>query len=73
MPKFVKLAQKFNAIPEFWALRLVENTKIGREFEKYSIIDKNHKKHKDFIKMINKPIFKSENIRLYPEIKELIK
>ncbi len=72
MPKFVKLAQKHNAIAEFWALRPVEDTKIGREFEKYSIVNKNHKKHKSFLKVIKNPIFKNNNVHLYPEIKELL-
>lgn len=72
MPKFVKLARKYNAIAEFWALRKVETTKIGREFDKYSIINKNHKKHKSFLKIINNPIFNSENVHLYPEIKAFL-
>ncbi len=72
MPKFVKLAERHNAIAEFWALRPVENTKIGREFEKYAIVNEKHKKHKSFLKVINNPIFKSENVHLYPEIQALI-
>lgn len=73
MIKFVKLATKLNATAEFWALRLVESTKIGENFDKYSIINKNHKSHKDFLKIINNPIFKRENVILYPEIKTLLK
>lgn len=71
MEKFVKLAKKYNAVAEFWALRYVENTKIGQNFEKYSLLNKNHKHHKDLVKILKKPIFESENVMLYPELKEL--
>lgn len=70
MPNFVKLAQKFNAIAEFWALRENDTTEIGKNFEKYSIINPTNKKHKDFLKILNKPIFDNENVILYPEIKQ---
>ncbi len=73
MIKFAKLATKLNATAEFWALRLVEATKIGKNFDKYSVINKNHKKHSDFIKILNNPIFRKENVILYPEIKTLLK
>ena len=71
MPKFVKLAKKYNATAEFWALRKTENTEIGKNFDKYSLINKNHKKHKDFIKMLKNKIFDEDNVILYPELKEL--
>lgn len=71
MEEFVKLAKKYNAVAEFWALRYVENTKIGQNFEEYSLLNKNHKHHKDLVKILKKPIFDSENVMLYPELKEL--
>ena len=73
MLKFIKLAQKHNAIAEFWALRENKDTFIGRNFEKYSIINPLHKKHKDLINILKKKEFTQENIILYPELKKLIK
>ena len=71
MPKFVKLAKKFNAIAEFWALRENDVTEIGKNFKKYSIINPEHKKHKNFIKLLNNPIFDDKDVILYPELKQL--
>ena len=72
MEKFVKLAQESNAIAEFWALRYVENTEIGRHFKEHSIVDTDHKLHGEFVEMLKNPIFRSENVILYPELKNLI-
>lgn len=71
MPKFVELAKKSNAIAEFWALRKMENTKLGRDFEKHSLTNPHHKHHKDLIKILKSPIFDSDNVILFPELKEL--
>ena len=70
--KFAKMAGKYNATAEFWALREVKETKIGQNFEKHSIISKEHKKHKELIKILKNPILKKENIILYPELKQLM-
>lgn len=72
MVKFAKLAKKYNATAEFWALRLVETTKIGQDYDNYSVINTSHKKHKDFIKVLRNPVFESENVILYPELKALL-
>ena len=72
MPNFAKLAEKNNAVAEFWALRKTDNTELGKNYEKYSIINKNHKYHKDFMNILKNPIFQKENIILYPELKELL-
>ncbi|MBQ9246840.1 radical SAM protein [bacterium] len=72
MPNFVKLAKKNNAIAEFWALRKTDNTELGNNFDKYSLLNENNKYHKDLIKLLNKPIFQDESVILYPELKELI-
>ncbi len=71
MEKFVKLASDNNAVAEFWALRKTDNTEIGRNYEKYSILNESHKEFKDLIKILKKPIFESENVILYPELKEI--
>ena len=71
MEKFVELAKKHNAVAEFWALRQIENTQIGRNFEKYSLLNSNHKNYKHFLKILKKPIFESENVILYPELQKL--
>ncbi len=72
MEKFARMAEKYNAQAEFWALRLVPNTKIGADFDKYSIVNKNHKDFKNLVKMLNKPVFKNKNVILYPELKAVI-
>lgn len=72
MEKFAKLAKNYNATAEFWALRRVENTEIGKNFNKHSLINKEHKHNKDLIKILKKPIFKSKNVILYPELLKLI-
>ncbi len=72
MPAFVKLAKKYNAIAEFWALRLVENTHIGKHFDEYSVLNPNHKEYNKFVRLINQPLFKDTNVILYPELQKLI-
>ena len=71
MEKFAELAQKHNAAAEFWALRYVQNTELGRDFDKHSIINKNHKCYKELAKILKKPVFGSGNVILYPELKEI--
>ncbi len=71
MEKFAKLALKYNAQAEFWALRKTNNTEVCTNYEKYSVVNKNHKHHKKLLKILENPIFDNENIILYPELKEL--
>lgn len=71
MPAFVRLAQKYNANAEFWALMEIPSTKVGQNFTKYSIVNPQHKDHKKLIKVLNDPIFNSENVIIYPELKKL--
>ena len=73
MPKFVKLASKYNANAEFWALRENNVTKIGKDFDKYSLLNPMHKHHKDLIKILQNPIFERDNVTLFPELKDLRK
>ena len=40
--------------------------------DKYSIINENHKYHKNLIKILKDPILQSENVVLYPVLKQLI-
>ncbi len=72
IPKFVKLAKKYNAKAEFWALMKNDFNEIGRNFDKYSIINENHKYHKNLIKILKDPILQSENVVLYPVLNQLI-
>ena len=71
MPAFVKLAKKYNATAEFWALRENDVCEVGKNFINYSLISKTHKHHKKLIKILKKTIFKGENVILYPELKNL--
>ena len=66
MKKFIGFAKKFNAVPEFWALRENNCTQVGKNFEKYSLINP------ELIKILNSKEFKDENVVLYPELKKLI-
>ena len=70
MIKFIEMAEKFGAIAEFWALR---NTELDKNFKKFSIINPDHKEHKKLIKLLENPLFNSDRVKLYPEIKELSK
>ncbi len=72
MPQFVKLAKKNNATAEFWALRKSEAA-ICRDFEKYSIINPEHKNHRELINILKDPIFDEDNVILYPELNSLRK
>lgn len=72
MPSFIKLAKKYNAQAEFWALRPNNACEVGKNFDKYSIINPKHKYHKNLIKILHNPIFNGENVILYPELKNLI-
>ena len=49
----------------------MKETKIGQNFKNHSIINKEHKKHKELIKILKNPIFKNNNVILYPELKAL--
>ncbi len=73
MEKFVKLAKKNNATAEFWALRKTQDTQIAQNFEKHSLTNIKHKKHKDFVNILNKSVFKDSCVILYPELKQLVK
>lgn len=73
MPKFVKLAKKYGAIAEFWALRENDTTQICKEFKKHSVIDSDNKHHKQLIKILNSEIFNDKDVILYPELKKLKK
>ena len=61
MPKFVKMAQKFGAVPSFWRFRqwksdtfcASEMNKSG-EYEKYTVWEKDHKDYKNFLKVMKK-------------------
>lgn len=72
MPGFVKLAKKYNASAEFWALRK-SNTALCKNFEKYSIMNPEHKKHKELVNILKKPVFDEKNAILYPELSSLRK
>ncbi len=73
MLKFIDLAKNNNAIAEFWALRKNDVTEVGKNFDKFSIINANHKHHKDLINILNNPAFDSDNVVLFPELKILRK
>ena len=72
MPDFVKLAKENNAKVEFWALRLNENTQIGQKFDDYSVINPKHKEHNQLIEILKQPIFQDRDVKLYPELMQLI-
>lgn len=71
MIDFVKLAKKNNAVACFWGLREVERTKINNNFKKHSIVNSENKHNKNLIKILKNSIFDSDNVELYPELKEL--
>lgn len=71
MTKFVKLAEKYGAIAEFWSLKENNVTEIGRNFAKHSIIEENNKHYKKLCKILKSNIFESPNVILYPELRRI--
>ena len=55
MPRFVKMAQKFGATPVFWRFRKWDNaSEMNRNYEKYTVWEKDHKDYKKFLKVMKK-------------------
>ena len=55
MPRFVKMAQKFGATPVFWRFRKWNNaSEMNRNYEKYTVWEKDHKDYKKFLKVMKK-------------------
>lgn len=55
MPKFVKMAKKFGIIPSFWRFRKWgDGTEMSRNYEKYTVWEKDHKDYKKFLKVFKK-------------------
>lgn len=71
MPKFIKLTEKLGATAEFWALRENNNTQIGRDYNKHSIIANTNKHYNKLVKILESDIFDKKNVILYPELKRL--
>lgn len=70
MENFVHLAEKLGAEPQFWAYRM-NDTEIGRNYEKYAIFEKNHPKYEKLKKILKSKTFDKNNIILYPELKAI--
>ena len=72
MPDFAKMAAKYNSKAVFWGLRVTEKTKLGDNFDKYSVTNPGNKYHQDFLEVLKNPVFKelSDCIEIYPDIKK---
>ena len=70
MPKFIELAEELGAEAQFWAYRK-NDTEIGRNYEKYSIIEPSHPLNKVLVNMLKQDIFNKPNVILYPELQAL--
>ena len=70
MTKFIELAEELGAEAQFWAYRK-NDTEIGRNYEKYSIIEPSHPLNKDLVNMLKQDIFNKPNVILYPELQAL--
>lgn len=71
MPAFAELAKDLGAQAQFWAYRK-NDTEIGRNYDKYAIVEKTHPLHKNLVKILQKDIFKSDDIVLFPEIQSIL-
>jgi len=72
MPEFAKMAAKYNSKAVFWGLRVTARTKLGDNFDEYSVTNPNNKYHQDFLEVLKNPVFKelSDCIEIYPDIKK---
>lgn len=58
---FVKLVNKLKIVGQLRELMdWGDVSRMCRNFDQYNIVDKNHPKHEDFVKLLNDPIFDSE-------------
>ena len=69
MIDFAKMAKKYNANVTF--LNLLKNSDSEREYNNLNVIDCNHKKHNDFVKLLKNPIFKEPHIIINQELLNL--
>lgn len=72
MPLFAELAKKYGATVDFWGFRTNE-TKMGREYTKYSVIEPEHEEHQNLLEVLKNPIFDDLSINLYSELSSLRK
>ena len=70
MPDFVKLAQRFGAVPCFWEFRK-ENCSYENKDNHY-IENPNHPLHQDFLKVLRNPILLTYKKNISPQILDLI-
>ena len=74
MPKFVKMAKKFGAIPSFWRFRswkddlVCENRSNNSNYEKYTVWEKDHKDYKKFLKVLKKLKGMNTEIRFWDSL-----
>ncbi len=66
MVDFAKMAKKYGANVTF--LNLLENEDTKEKFEELNVINPNHKKHNDFIKVLQNPIFREPFIIINQEL-----
>lgn len=66
MVDFAKMAKKYNANVTF--LNLLENEDTKEKFNELNVINPNHKRHNDFIKVLQNPIFREPFIIINQEL-----
>ncbi len=70
MVDFAKLSQELGADVEFWAYRK-NDTMLSNIYNEVSVVEKSNPSHNDLLKILENPIFDSQNVTLYPELKNL--
>lgn len=70
IPAFVEFAKKYNAHPMFWSFRKNINTEIGKQYEKYSVIEPTSEHYEKLCKIIKSTDF--NGAFLAPEFQKLL-
>ena len=68
MPAFVKMAEKYDAIAEFWTYNPWRSAEMHKRYNEVAVFEHWHKDNPKFQKMLKNPIFKSEHCRLDPKL-----
>ena len=68
MPEFVKLAEKYDAIAQFWSYKPWTTAEMHKRYKEVAVFEPWHKDYPKLQKILKEPIFRSEHCLLYPEL-----
>ena len=68
MPEFVKLAEKYDAIAQFWSYKPWTTAEMHKRYKEVAVFEPWHKDYPLLQKILKDPIFKSEHCNMYSEL-----